>query len=52
MNNIGTVQGNLRAAHLKYHSLTLNILTPQQLARYSELRGYKQPTESNHTHYQ
>jgi hypothetical protein len=52
MNNIGTVQGNLRAAHLKYHLLTLNILTPQQLARYSELRGYNQSTESNHTHHQ
>jgi len=52
MNKIGTVQGDLRAAHLKYHLLTLNILTPQQIARYSELRGYKQSTEPNHTHHQ
>jgi hypothetical protein len=28
MDNIGAVQGSLRAAHLKYHLLTLDILTP------------------------
>lgn len=39
---IGTVQGNLRAAHLKYHLLTLDILTQQQTAHYVELRGYAQ----------
>ena len=48
MNNIGTVQGDLRAAHLKYHLLTLDVLTPQQVARYSELRGYAQSAQPNH----
>jgi hypothetical protein len=43
MGNIGAVQGSLRAGHLKYHLLTLDVLTPQQVARYSELRGYTQP---------
>lgn len=50
MNNIGTVQGDLRAAHLKYHLLTLDVLTPQQVARYSELRGYTRSSEPSHTH--
>jgi hypothetical protein len=52
MNKIGIVQGDLRAAHLKYHLLTLDILTPQQVTRYSELRGYRQSTEPNQTHHQ
>ena len=33
-------QGELRAAHLKYHLLTVAILDKQQMDRYSELRGY------------
>lgn len=33
-------QGELRAAHLRYHFLMLNVLTPAQVAKYSELRGY------------
>jgi Spy/CpxP family protein refolding chaperone len=50
MTTIGAVQGDLRAAHLKYHLLTLEVLTPQQVARYSELRGYTQSSGQNHTH--
>jgi Spy/CpxP family protein refolding chaperone len=46
---IGAVQSDLRAAHLKYHLLTLDVLTPQQVARYSELRGYAPSTQPNHT---
>jgi len=38
---IGTTQGALRAAHLKYHLSTVAILTPEQVTRYNELRGYK-----------
>jgi Spy/CpxP family protein refolding chaperone len=49
MDEIGTAQGNLRGAHLKYHLLTLNVLTPQQLARYSRLRGYTTSPQPNHT---
>lgn len=34
-------QSDLRAAHLKYHLSTLEILTPTQVDRYAELRGYR-----------
>jgi hypothetical protein len=37
---ISAVQGELRAAHLKYHLASVEVLTPQQVARYAELRGY------------
>jgi hypothetical protein len=37
---IGKTQGELRATHLRYHLLTVEILTPGQLRRYTELRGY------------
>jgi Spy/CpxP family protein refolding chaperone len=38
--DIASVQGELRLAHLKYHLATLELLTPEQAARYSTLRGY------------
>jgi hypothetical protein len=38
---IGVTQASLRAAHLKYHLATAAILTPAQIERYEELRGYK-----------
>ena len=38
--DIASVQGDLRLAHLKYHLATLELLTPEQAARYSTLRGY------------
>lgn len=47
---IGTVQGNLRAAHLKYHLLTLSAMTQEQARRYSELRGYAEPNKHIHRH--
>jgi hypothetical protein len=34
-------QGELRAAHLDYHLLMMAVLTPRQVARYMELRGYR-----------
>jgi Spy/CpxP family protein refolding chaperone len=37
---IGATQGALRLAHLRYHLSTLDILTPEQVRRYGELRGY------------
>ena len=37
---IGTTQGALRAAHLRYHLSTVAELTPEQVRRYGELRGY------------
>jgi len=50
---IGATQAALRAAHLKYHLSTVDILTPEQVARYNELRGYKDgkaPLHGNHQH--
>jgi hypothetical protein len=37
---IGATQGALRFAHLRYHLSTLDILTPEQVRLYGELRGY------------
>jgi Spy/CpxP family protein refolding chaperone len=37
---IAALQGELRLAHLKYHLATLELLTPEQAARYATLRGY------------
>jgi hypothetical protein len=51
---IGATQAALRAAHLKYHLSTATILTPEQVKRYDELRGYggtEAPTQ-HHSHHQ
>jgi hypothetical protein len=51
---IGATQAALRAAHLKYHLSTTAILTPEQVKRYDELRGYagsEAPTQ-HHPHHQ
>lgn len=37
---IAAAQGELRAAHLRYHLDTAEVLTPDQVERYVELRGY------------
>ena len=37
---VAETQGELRAAHLKYHLSTVALLQPEQVARYGELRGY------------
>src|SRR3954447_10182770 len=37
---IGETQAALRATHLRYHLLTAEILTPDQMHRYGQLRGY------------
>jgi Spy/CpxP family protein refolding chaperone len=37
---VAMTQGALRETHLKYHLSTVAILTPGQMARYAELRGY------------
>ncbi|KAA2236023.1 periplasmic heavy metal sensor [Salinarimonas soli] len=37
---IGVAQGELRAAHLRYHLATAEVLTPPQVDHYSRLRGY------------
>jgi len=50
---IGATESALRAAHLKYHLSTVAVLTPEQVAQYNELRGYKSnqgPTNNRHQH--
>lgn len=37
---IGRTQAALRAAHLRYHLAMMEALTPEQVRRYGELRGY------------
>ena len=37
---ISATQAELRAAHLRYHLFTVEVLTPEQVARYNEARGY------------
>jgi Spy/CpxP family protein refolding chaperone len=34
------VEGELRAAHLKYHLNMMDVLTPDQVSKYVSLRGY------------
>jgi hypothetical protein len=48
---IGETQGRLRAAHLRYHLSTLEVLMPTQVQRYAELRGYgATPEQHQHQH--
>ena len=42
---IGATHAALRQAHLKYHLFTIEVLTPAQVQRYAELRGYKGGTQ-------
>jgi hypothetical protein len=37
---IGAIQAKLRAGHLKHHLSALAVLTPEQVEKYKELRGY------------
>ena len=45
---IGRIEGELRAAHLKYHLLTKPLLTDEQIARYIQLRGYGDGAQPQH----
>jgi hypothetical protein len=47
--DIGRLQGELRAAHLRAHIATRDLLTPHQVARYAELRGYHRSAGPGHT---
>lgn len=40
---IGTLRGELRAVHLEAHLEMRRILSPHQIQRYDELRGYQGP---------
>lgn len=46
---IGTLQGGLRDVHLRAHLEMRQILTPHQIKRYDELRGYQGAT-GEHMH--
>ena len=41
VNEIGLKRATLRVVHLKYHLAMMEVLTPEQVARYGVLRGYK-----------
>ena len=45
---IAEAQGRLRYVHLNYHLQMRELLTPQQLVRYDELRGYADPDGGEH----
>jgi Spy/CpxP family protein refolding chaperone len=47
---IGRTQAALRAAHLKYHLIMMDVLTPDQVRRYAELRGYRSGGAPKHEH--
>ncbi|HEY2929603.1 Spy/CpxP family protein refolding chaperone [Piscinibacter sp.] len=40
LNEIGSLQAKVRGAHLEAHLAQARILTPEQNARYAQLRGY------------
>jgi Spy/CpxP family protein refolding chaperone len=46
---VAVTQGELRETHLKYHLSTAAVLSPGQMRRYAELRGYgDQPMHHHH----
>ncbi len=50
---VAATQGALRESHLKYHLSTVAVLSPGQIQRYAELRGYDSeagPIEQLHHH--
>jgi Spy/CpxP family protein refolding chaperone len=46
---IGATWGTLRATHLKYHLAMMDVLTPDQVRRYGELRGYGTAGPAGHS---
>jgi Spy/CpxP family protein refolding chaperone len=49
---VAVTQGELRETHLKYHLSTAALLTPVQMQRYAELRGYgKTDSPMMHQHH-
>jgi Spy/CpxP family protein refolding chaperone len=49
---IGVTRAALRDTHLKYHLQDAQILTPEQMKRYSVLRGYGSGSMMHHHHMQ
>jgi len=48
--DIARLQGQLRETHLKYHLAMMDLLSPQQVERYRQVRGYDQSSPSHHQH--
>ena len=48
---IGATQAELRNTHLKYHLETAQILSPDQMRQYAELRGYASSGPQQHHHH-
>ena len=49
---VAATQGALRETHLKYHLSTVALLSPGQMQRYAELRGYgSQAAPMQHHHH-
>ena len=47
---VAVTQGQLRETHLKYHLSTVSVLSPHQMHRYAELRGYGGDKPMKHHH--
>jgi Spy/CpxP family protein refolding chaperone len=45
---VALTQGQLRETHLKYHLSTVAVLSPRQMHRYAELRGYGDTPMKHH----
>jgi hypothetical protein len=45
---LGRLQGELRGHHLRYHLATRDLLSPHQVMRYQQLRGYQGEGASGH----
>ena len=45
---VALTQGELRETHLKYHLSTAAILSPGQMQRYAEIRGYNESSMHHH----
>jgi len=48
---IGATQAQLRQTHLKYHLAMMDVLLPEQVERYRELRGYVTPAPHPRSHH-
>jgi hypothetical protein len=48
VSRIASAQGDLRAAHLRYHLAMMEVLTSEQITHYDELRGYSAGSQHRH----
>lgn len=46
--SLGELSGKLRFAHLRAHLATFPLLSPEQVVKYEELRGYRQKRPHHH----